>query len=409
MAVFAYVGVQRGKKIKGQMDAPTVGKARAELRAQRIRIKKIKEKKPKSKSGLNMDITWGPFGDIPAKEIMLFSKKLSTMIRAGLPILDSLIMVADQTKNPNMKRTIGEMIDDLNDGKSLSQVFKRQKRHFDNVYLNMIEAGEISGQLDKFVDKLVEILEKQAKIKAGIKSAMFYPVVLVTVTLGISFFMLTNVVPTFQQMYDGMGMDLPGPTQMIVDASNWVSNTDNIIRVLSIAFGVVFAHRMLSKYVKPYFTLWCFMLLKLPLFGDIIIKSTVARGSLLMANLFAAGVSVLDTLDVAKSVTNNILFMNAFDRVRERVLSGVELSILFGEEKVFPLAFSQLLAVGERTGNMEEMLSSIAQYYEEEFDAIVEGLSSIIEPIMIVFVGAMIGLMVVALYLPIFSAGDLAG
>lgn len=128
-----------------------------------------------------------------------------------------------------------------------------------------------------------------------------------------------------------------------------------------------------------------------------------------MANLFAAGVSVLDTLDVAKSVTNNILFMNAFDRVRERVLSGVELSILFGEEKVFPLAFSQLLAVGERTGNMEEMLSSIAQYYEEEFDAIVEGLSSIIEPIMIVFVGAMIGLMVVALYLPIFSAGDLAG
>ncbi|MGC6512700.1 MAG: type II secretion system F family protein [Parvibaculales bacterium] len=409
MAVFTYVGTVKGKKIKGSLDAPSISRARSELRKQRIKISKIKEQKPKQKSALDIEITWGPFGSIPAQELLMFTKKLSTMIRAGLPILDSFIMVGDQTKNANMKRVINEMITHLNEGKPLSFVFRQQSRHFDNVYLNMVEAGEVSGQLDKFIDKLVEILEKQAKIKAGIKSAMFYPITLFTVTVAISVFMLTNVVPTFQEMYEGMGMELPGPTQAIVDASEWIGTPSNVLGVLSVVFGTITFHKLMSKYVPPYFKAWCWILLKLPLFGDIGVKSVVARSSLLMANLFAAGVSVLDTLEVSKSVTTNVLFLQAFDRVKKDVMSGIELSVLFGQEKVFPIAFSQLIAVGERTGNMEEMLNSIAQYYEEEFDAVVEGLSTVIEPIMIVFVGGMVGAMVVALYLPIFSAGDLAG
>ena len=409
MAVFTYVGTQKGKKIKGSLDAPTMSRARAELRKQRVKITKIKEQKEKKKSALDIQITWGPFGSIPAKEILMFTKKLSTMIRAGLPILDSFIMVGDQTKNPNMKRAINEMIADLNEGKPLTTTFRSQSRHFDNVYLNMIEAGEVSGQLDKFIDKLVQILEKQAKIRAGIKSAMFYPTTLFVVTLLITIFMLTNVVPTFQEMYEGMGAELPGPTQVIVDASQWVADINNILSVLGVVFGTLTFHKLMCRYVGLYFMAWCWILLKLPLFGDIGVKAVVARSSLLMANLFAAGVSVLDTLEVSKSVTTNVLFLRAFDRVKKDVMSGIELSVLFSQEKVFPLAFSQLIAVGERTGNMEEMLNSIAQYYEEEFDAVVEGLSTIIEPVMIVFVGGMVGAMVVALYLPIFSAGDLAG
>ena len=358
---------------------------------------------------MDIEITWGPFGSIPAKEILMFTKKLSTMIRAGLPILDSLIMVAGQTKNPNMKRAVTQMVEALNDGVPLSEAFKRQSRHFDNVYLNMIEAGEVSGMLDKFIDKLVEILEKQQKIKSGIKSAMFYPITLITVSLGISIFMLTNVVPTFQEMYEGMGIQLPGPTQAIVDASEWIADIGNVAGVFGTIFGIITFQNVMLKYVKPYRTGWHALQLKMPIFGGIIMMAVVARSSLLMANLFAAGVSVLETLNVASTVTTNTIFLNAFARVKRDVMTGAELSSLFANEKVFPTELSQLIAVGERTGNMEEMLNSIANYYEEEFDALVEGLSTVIEPVMIVFVGGLVGMMVVALYLPIFSAGDLAG
>ena len=406
--MYAYAGFHGGKKIKGKVEASSLAKARTALRQKRIRVKTIKEFKQK-KSALNIEITWGPFGSIPSKEILMFTKKLATMIRAGLPILDGLIMVSGQTKNANMKRVTNQIIANLNDGKSLSEAFGAQQRYFDNVYRNMIQAGEVSGMLDKFIDKLVQILEKQAKIKAGIKSAMFYPVTLIVVSLGITAFMLTNVVPTFQEMYEGMGIALPAPTQAIVDASNWITNIANVSRIAGIIVGVLWIQHLLSKYISAYRMLTHKLLLKMPLFGRIIIMAVTARASLLMANLFAAGVSVLETLDVAKSVTNNAVFLKSFGRIRTDVLTGAELSTLFAKEKAFPIELSQLIAVGERTGNMEEMLNSIANYYEEEFDALVEGLSTVIEPIMIVFVGFLIGTMVIALYLPIFSAGDLAG
>ena len=409
MTHYAYAGIRGGKKVKGKIEATSLARARSALRQQRVRVKNIKEVKEKKKSALDIEITWGPFGSIPSKEILMFTKKLSTMIRAGLPILDSLIMVAGQTKNPNMKRTVQQMIDTLNDGKPLSFAFQQQNRHFDNVYLNMIEAGEVSGMLDKFIDKLVEILEKQQKIKAGIKSAMFYPITLITVSLGISLFMLTNVVPTFQQMYEGMGIALPGPTQAIVDASEWIADIGNVMGVIGTVVGILLFQNLMSKYVYPYRFGWHGLMLRLPLFGGIIMMAVVARSSLLMANLFAAGVSVMETLSVASTVTTNEHYIKAFGRVKRDVMTGAELSTLFGKEKVFPNELSQLIAVGERTGNMEEMLNSIANYYEEEFDALVEGLSTVIEPVMIVFVGGLIGMMVVALYLPIFSAGDLAG
>ena len=221
--------------------------------------------------------------------------------------------------------------------------------------------------------------------------------------------MLTNVVPTFQEMYEGMGIALPGPTQAIVDASEWIADAGNVLGVVGTVVGILTFQIADEKYVYYYRFGWHGLMLRMPLFGGIIMMAVVARSSLLMANLFAAGVSVMETLNVASTVTTNEHFIKAFGRVKRDVMTGVELSTLFAKEKVFPIELSQLIAVGERTGNMEEMLNSIANYYEEEFDALVEGLSTVIEPIMIVFVGGLIGMMVVALYLPIFSAGDLAG
>jgi type IV pilus assembly protein PilC len=406
MKKFTYKAKLRGKKKKGEIEAETLMAAKRKMRHDGFREVTLTEVRKKPKSGLNADITWGPFGSIPAKEILIFTKKISTMMRAGLPIVEAMGLVASQTSNANMKRVTNEIVAKLNSGASLSQAFSEHNRHFDSVYLNMVEAGEISGKLDVFLDRLVEMLEKQQAIRAGIKSAMFYPVTLVVITVGISYFMLTNVVPTFQDMYEGLGAELPGPTQAIVDASNWIQNGRNMMGVMLVVFSIWFTNRILHRFLRPYRKLKSIIALRLPLVGDIIVKATVARMSLLMANLLAAGVSVIDTLEVAKTVSTNVQFLDATARIKAKITSGAPLSTLFGNEKVFPIALSQLMAVGEKTGNMDEMLSSIAKYYEEEFTAVVDGLSTIIEPLMIVFVGLMIGVMVVALYLPIFSAGD---
>jgi type IV pilus assembly protein PilC len=406
MKKFTYKAKLKGKKSKGEIEAATLMLAKQKMRQDGFREVILTEVKNKRKKGLNADITWGPFGSIPPKEILIFTKKISTMMRAGLPIVEAMVLVASQTSNTNMKRVTTEIVAKLNSGASLSHAFGEHKRHFDTVYLNMVEAGEISGKLDVFLDRLVEMLEKQQAIKAGIKSAMFYPVTLVVITVGISYFMLTNVVPTFQDMYEGLGAELPGPTQAIVNASNWIQDGGNLLRVVLVVSVIWLTNKILHRFVRSYRKLKSIIALRLPVVGDIIVKATVARKSLLMANLLAAGVSVIDTLEVARTVSSNVQFLDATARIKAKITTGAPLSTLFGNEKVFPIALSQLMAVGERTGNMDEMLSSIAKYYEEEFTAVVDGLSTIIEPLMIVFVGLMIGVMVVALYLPIFSAGD---
>ena len=403
---FTYKGKKKGKKVKGEIEVAGLVQAKKQLREEGLRDVVIKEIKPKQKSALDIELTWGPFGSIPTKEILVFTKKISTMMRAGLPIVEAMILVSTQTKNANLKRVNNDMISRLNGGASLSQSFRAHTRYFDNVYLNMVEAGELSGRLDTFLDRLTEMLEKQQTIKAGIKSALFYPITLVVITVTISYFMLTNVVPTFQEMFEGLGATLPAPTQAIVDASNWIQKGENVGRVVASVFFAFLANKFLTKYVRIYRKIKSIIALRLPLVGDIITKSTVARMSLLLANLLAAGVSIVEALKVCSTVSTNVLFVEAMDRIQGRIISGAPLSKLFADEKVFPIALSQLMAVGERTGNMDEMLESIAKYYEEEFQAVVDGLSTVIEPLMIVFVGAMIGAMVVALYLPIFSAGD---
>jgi len=400
---------KNNRRIKGMIDALNRNDAMLALKGRKYREIKLNEVIEKKKSSLDINLTWGPFGKVPQGEILIFTKKLATMVRSGLSILDALTLVKGQTKNPVFRDAIGQIIESINQGNSLSFAIKKQSRYFDEVFINMIEAGEMSGKLDNFLDRIVEGQERMQKIRAGIKSAMFYPVTLVVVTIVILYFMLTKVVPTFTSMYKGMGKKLPGPTQMIVDASDWILNGQNVLELLAVIFAISFTHKFLYKHVYGYKRFFCVLMLKLPLFGNIIVKSTVARLSLLMANLFAAGIGVADVLKVGTRITPNVIFIEAMERISERIESGAELSGLFADEQVFPVELSQLIKVGEKTGNMDEMLSAIARYYQEEFEAVVEGLTAMIEPLMIVFVGAMIGTMVVALYLPIFSAGDAIG
>lgn len=412
---FSYTGINRYKKrVKGNINAVSVFEAKSLLRGKKVtqlivrevRDEKKSNRKKKHQSWMDMQITWGPFGDLSNKELLIFTKKLATMVRSGLPIIDSLQLIESQTNHVVFKSVLVDIVDTINTGTSFSAAISKHPRYFDQIYKNMVEAGEMTGKLDAFLERIVYGLERMEAIRSGIKSALFYPLTLVVVTLTIVYFMLTNVVPIFVQMYANMGAKLPVATQMIVDASEWVLNGTNLLKVALTVLGLISVHKWLQKKVYAYRFAIDSLMLKLPLFGNIIIKSTVARMALLMANLFAAGIAINEILRVASSTSSNVLFSEAQQRIAERLTSGAELSELFDAEDVFPAELSQLVKVGEKTGNMEDMLTSLSRYYQEEFESVIKGLITIIEPLMIVFVGCMIGLLVFALYLPIFGAGE---
>jgi len=429
MASFQYAGVQAGKKVLGQISAADPKAAAVELRKKKIIVTSIKKgngkseaKGPPSLDDIplsnapiiiakgNIYLNFGPWAKVPPKELLQFTKKVSTMIKAGLPILESIRMIRDQTVHMKMKITAHSIIKDLNGGMNLTDAFAKHPTIFDNIYLNMISAGEASGKLDEFLIKLVELLEKNSKIRQGIKSALFYPVMLLTVATTITIFMLWKVVPVFEKMYSAMGVQLPGATLVIVNASQFIANPTNIMKIIGTIIIIRVLYNFMYKNIEGFRHVMHKRFLKFPLFGDLIVKATVSRMCMIMANLTRAGVSIIDTIKISKSVTTNLVFIYALERIGKQIVTGQTLSALLQkEEHIFPPALSQLTAVGERTGNMEEMFQSIANYYEEEFDGVVAALSSIIEPLMIVLIGAIIGVLMIALYMPIFSIGNAVG
>jgi type IV pilus assembly protein PilC len=422
MAVFAFEGIQTGKKVSGEIDGSNIKEASAKLQNQKIIILSIKLSSKKDSSLKDIPLTnapitffegniylnFGPFGKVPTKELVQFTKKISTMIRAGLPILESITMIRDQTTHAKMRSIISQICKDLNAGSSLTEAFSKHPTVFNNIYINLIAAGEASGRLDDFLKKLVDLQEKNQKIVAGIKSALFYPVTLFTVATLITSFMLWKVVPVFEKMYGSMGVKLPASTAFIISASRFISSGPNVLALIAIFFGIRFGFKYLMKNVEPFrFAVHKFQL-KIPLFGNLIQKAVISRMTMIMANLQAAGVGIVENLKIAESVTDNLVFVYAIRRISEKIVTGDSLSKLFADEKdIFPIELARLTEVGENSGNMEEMFQSISNYYEEEFDTVVKGLSTIIEPVMIVVIGAIIGILMVALYMPIFSVGKI--
>ncbi len=410
MPNFEYKGIagEGNKYTEGIIAAVNQDEAAFLLREKKIIITSLNiskgQKVSKKKEGgfLSSDFITGK---IKPKEIVLFTKKLSTMTRAGLQILDSLKMTSDQIENKKLKKIVNNIVLDLEGGTELSTCFQKHSKVFDNIYINMIKAGLASGKLDIFLEKLVGILEKREKIKSQIKSAMFYPIILISMAVLITIFMLIQVVPTFENMYKSMNVELPVPTQMIISASQFVGGLGGLTTlILTILIFVL--NSFLLRSSRGYKKFMDKFILRLPLFGNIILQSTIARIALIKANLFAAGVDVLEILDIAMNSTTNTVFITAIEKVKRGVFSGEDMSKLVEAEKVFPKTYSQLIAVGEKTGNLEEMFTSISNYYEEEFDNVVKNLSTMIEPIAIVIIGALIGILLVAMYLPIFKAGS---
>ena len=330
------------------------------------------------------------------------------MVKAGLPILQVLAMLRDQLESPAMRDVVEDIRKSLEGGVTLSTCFGKFPELFDNVYINLIKAGEASGKLDVFLLKIVESLEKKEAIKKKIKSALMYPSIMFSVAITVSIFMLIKVVPVFAKMYDGMGIELPAATATIMGMSDFLRGTGGLVLLLILISGFV-TFKVLTTKNEKFKYLWHKQILKLPIFGDMILKSMLARISLIMGNLSAAGVNLLESLEIAKSVSTNVVVLESLENVKKGVFSGDTLTKLFLKDKLFPPTFSQLISVGEQTGQLDEMFGSVAKYYESEFDTVVENLSSLIEPIMIVFMGVMIGGLMIAMYSPIFNVGALIG
>ena len=406
MLNFEYKGISQGKYVEGEIEALNNAEAAHKLKDQKVIITKLKVAK-KKKAVVKKDKKSFSFGTgIKAQEILIFCKQFATMLRAGLPVLNTLEMLEGQTTRPPMKKVIQSIKKDLESGNALSKCFEKHPKIFDTVVVNLIKAGEASGKLDTFLQKIVVSLEKREKIKSQIKSALFYPGVLFSVAILVTVFMLMNVVPTFVNMYEGMGMgdDLPTPTAVIMSMSEFVRSSGGLfLLIFIILFVVGFKYLMTKNYnIKK---AWHKTMLKLPVFGNLINKSILAKVSLVLGNLNQAGVDLIESIDIAKSVTDNVVVIEALENIKKGVFSGETLTDLFGKEKIFPPTFSQLISVGEQTGSLDEMFGSVAIYYEEEFDVAVANLASLIEPIMIVFMGITIGGLMLAMYAPIFNVG----
>ena len=415
MEAFTYKGIAEGKYVEGEIEALNQDEASHKLKEQKVIItnlikskKKKADGKAKAKKGGGLSSLFSGKKKVKVEDILIFSKQFATMVKAGLPILEVLAMLRDQLENPGIKEIVEDIRKSLEGGVTLSKCFEKYPQHFDTIYVNMIKAGEASGKLDVFLLKIVESLEKKEKIKKKIKGALMYPSIMFTTAILVSAIMLIKVVPVFAKMYEGMGVALPKPTEIIMSMSDFLRGTGGLVLFLSIVIFAVAFKYLTTKNEAIRFK-WHKQVLKMPIFGDLILKSLLARISLIMGNLSAAGVNLLESLEIAKSVSTNVVVSEALENVKKGVFSGDTLTKLFLKEPLFPPTFSQLISVGEQTGQLDEMFNSVASYYEEEFDTAVDNMSTLIEPIMIVFMGVMIGGLMIAMYSPIFNVGSIIG
>ena len=407
---YTYKGISAGKYVEGTVEALSQEEAAFKLKEQKIIITKII--RTKKKAAEKKKAAGGGFSlfkkKIKPEDVMIFSKQFATMVKAGLPILNVLGMLRDQLEHPELKIIVEDIRKSLEGGLTLSKCFEKYPKVFDNIYVNLIKAGEASGKLDVFLIKLVDSLEKRERVKKKIKGALMYPAVMFVTAITVMVFMLIKVVPIFAEMYEGMGIPLPTPTAVIMAASNFIRGSGGMITFITIVIGYT-VFKYLTTRVPAIRYKWHQRILKMPVFGDMILKSLIARVSLIMGNLSGAGVNLLESIEIAKQVSNNDVVTLALENVKKGVFSGDTLTKLFMKEPTFPPTFSQLISVGEQTGNLDEMFTSVANYYEEEFDTAVDNMSSFIEPIMIVFMGVMIGGLMIAMYSPIFNVGAIIG
>ena len=393
MPVYEYKGkTLGGKQVQGELKAKNRTELERFLRGNRILVTSV-SKKPQQ---IQIKIGSG----IKKTDISRFTRQFATMISAGLPMVQCLEILGTQMESAEFRSIVMKVKDSVQSGATLSEALGKHKKAFDDLYVNMVEAGEVGGALDTILVRLAQYREKADKLARKVKGAMVYPIVVMIVAIGVTFAMLRFIVPVFAKMFSGLGAELPGPTKVVLGISNFLR--DQTLLLLFLLIIAIIAFKMFLKNPKGRLA-WDQFKLRVPVLGQLVRKAAISRFTRTLSTLLSSGVSILDALNITAKTAGNMVLHNAINRSMISIAEGETITQPLKDSGVFPPMVTQMISVGEKTGGMDDMLSKIADFYDDEVDAAVAALTSIIEPVVIVFMGAIIGGILIAMYLPMFD------
>ena len=390
---FAWEGKDKsGKTVRGELRAPGEAMVNATLRRQGIVVSKVKKQAS------------GKGGKVGRKDIALFTRQLATMMKAGVPLLQSFDIVGKGAPNPAVGKLVYEIKTEVETGSSLAQAFRKYPLYFDQLFCNLVQAGEQAGILETLLDRLATYQEKILAIQSKIKSALFYPIAIIVVAFIITAVIMIFVIPAFKEVFSNFGADLPAPTLFVMAISDYFVKYWYLIFGLAIGGVIGFLQAWKRSLAVQIFM--DRLILKMPLFGELVRKSVIARWTRTLSTMFAAGVPLVEALDSVGGASGNYVYAQATKQIQNEVSTGTSLTNAMQNVNVFPSMVLQMVSIGEETGALDGMLSKVADFYEAEVDDAVEALSSLMEPIIMVVLGTLIGGMVIAMYLPIFKMGQ---
>jgi len=402
MAIYVWEAETRtGEVRKGEIEAANESSVRGQLRRQGLKPVRVKAKPKDILESIPIFKT-----KVKDKSVVIFARQFSTMISAGLPLIQCLEILATQEDNKTFKKVIKSIKDDIEGGATLTDALKKHPKVFDDLFINMVAAGEAGGILDTILNRLAAYMEKMMKLKSKVKGAMVYPATIVFISFAVITMLLIKVVPVFQKLFSGMGQELPMATQLLIDLSDFVSKSFIYI-IATIVVGIVVFVRYYRTEVGR-MTIDRFVL-RAPVFGPLMRKVAISKFTRTLSTMMNSGVPILDGLEIVSKTAGNKVVEKALMETRKNIREGKTIAEPLQETKVFPPMVVQMIAVGEATGALDSMLSKIADFYEDEVDAAVSAMTSLLEPIMMVFLGGVVGGMIVAMYLPIFQIGALVG
>ncbi|MDC7830426.1 MULTISPECIES: type II secretion system F family protein [Pseudomonas] len=396
MGSFTWEGTDRkGTKVKGEMTGLNPALIKAQLRKQGINPTRVRKKSVS---------LFGKGKKIKPMDIALFTRQLATMMSAGVPLLQAFDIIGEGFDNPNMRKMVDDIKQDVAAGNSLANSLRKQPQYFDDLYCNLVDAGEQSGALETLLDRVATYKEKTEALKKKIKKAMTYPAAVVVVAIIVSAVLLIKVVPQFQSVFEGFGAQLPAFTLMVIGLSEILQEW--WLLVLGGLFVLAFVLRHFYKKSEKFRDAVDRGLLKIPLIGSILYKSAIARYARTLATTFAAGVPLVDALDSVAGATGNVVFRNAVEKIKGDVSTGMQLNFSMRTTGVFSSMAIQMTAIGEESGSLDEMLSKVATFYEDEVDNMVDNLTTLMEPMIMAVLGVLVGGLIIAMYLPIFQLGS---
>ncbi|CAM3450166.1 type II secretion system protein F [Pseudomonas floridensis] len=396
VSIFTWEGVdKKGSKISGELSGHNPALIKAQLRKQGINPTKVRKK--------SVSI-FGKGKKIKPLDIAFFSRQMATMMKAGVPLLQSFDIISEGAENPNMRSLVDSLKQEVSAGNSFAIALRQKPEYFDDLFCNLVDAGEQAGALESLLDRVATYKEKTEKLKAKIKKAMTYPAAVVVVAMIVSGILLIKVVPQFQSVFAGFGAELPAFTLMVI----WLSEVMQRwwLAVLGLLIGSGFMFKKTYKKSQKFRDGVDRFLLKIPVIGPLIFKSSVARYARTLATTFAAGVPLVEALDSVAGATGNVVFRNAVQKIKQDVSTGMQLNFSMRSTGVFPSLAIQMTAIGEESGALDSMLEKVATYYEDEVDNMVDSLTSLMEPMIMAVLGVIVGGLVIAMYLPIFKLGS---